>query len=93
MKAVATVNMHNIGQDHRQGLAETLDTAAIKKTVAEISKLRWAEVDGVERAMAIGTPQAFTEDSSAIDREFFDYYRTPLGQHPRSSTAFWRTGG
>ena len=43
--------------------------------------------------MAIGTPQALTESSSAIDKEFFDYYRTPRGQHPRSSTAFWRTGG
>ena len=43
--------------------------------------------------MAIGTPQVLTENSSAIDREFYDYYRTPRGQHPRSSTAFWRTGG
>ena len=23
-----------------------------------------------------------------MDREFFDYYRTPRGQHPRSTTAF-----
>ena len=93
IKAVATVSMYDIGQAHRQGLAEMLDTAAVKKSVAEISKLRWAEVDGAERAMAIGTPQILTENSSAIDREFFDYYRTARGQHPRSSTAFWRTGG
>ena len=93
IKAVATVSMYDIGQAHRQGLAEAPDTAAVKKSVAEISKLRWAEVDGAERAMAIGTPQALTESSSAIDKEFFDYYRTPRGQHPRSSTAFWRTGG
>ncbi len=66
---------------------------AAKKSVAEIFKLRWAEVDGAERAMAIGTPQALTESSSAIDKEFFDYYRTPRGQHQRSSTTFWRTGG
>ena len=32
-----------------------------------------------------------TEKSSDIDKEFYDYYRTPRGQHPRSSTAFWRT--
>lgn len=85
--------MYDIGQAHRQGLAETLDTAAVNKSVVEISQLRWAEVDGAERTMAIGTPQVLTENSSAIDREFFDYYRTPCGQHPRSSTAFWRTGG
>jgi fermentation-respiration switch protein FrsA (DUF1100 family) len=93
IKAVATVSMYDIGQAHRQGLAETPDTAAIKKSVEEISKLRWTEVDGAERTMGIGTPQVLTENSSAIDREFFDYYRTPRGQHPRSSTAFWRTGG
>ena len=26
-----------------------------------------------------------------IDGEFYDYYRTPRGQHPRSTTAFSRT--
>jgi uncharacterized protein len=25
------------------------------------------------------------------DREFYDYYRTPRGQHPRATTAFSRT--
>lgn len=91
IKAVATVSMYDIGQAHRQGLAETVDTAALKKTLEEIAKQRWAEVDSAERTMAIGTPQILTEKSSDIDREFYDYYRTPRGQHPRSSTAFWRT--
>lgn len=93
IKAVATVSMYDIGQAHRQGLAENANTAALKKNLAEISKLRWAEVDGAERTMAIGTPQKLTEKSSDIDREFYAYYRTPRGQHPRSSTAFWRTSG
>ena len=93
IKAVATVSMYDIGQAHRQGLAENVDTAALKKNLAEISKQRWAEVDGADRTMAIGTPQKLTEKSSDIDKEFYDYYRTPRGQHPRSSTAFWRTSG
>ena len=91
IKAVATVSMYDIGQAHRQGLGETADTAALKRNLADISKQRWAEVDGAARTMAIGTPQTLTEKSSAIDKEFYDYYRTPRGQHPRSSTAFWRT--
>ena len=93
IKAVATVSMYDIGQAHRQGLAENLDTAALKKNLAAISKQRWAEVDGAERTMIMGTPQKITEKSSEIDKEFYDYYRTPRGQHPRSSTAFWRTSG
>src|SRR2546425_5719691 len=91
IKAVATVSMDDIGQAHRQGLAENADTAALKKNLAEISKERWAEVDGAERTMAIGTPPTLTEKSSDIDKEVYDYYRTPRGQHPRSSTAVWRT--
>jgi fermentation-respiration switch protein FrsA (DUF1100 family) len=48
-------------------------------------------VDGAEQAMAIGTPQVLTASSTAIDREFFDYYRTARGQHPRATTAFSRS--
>lgn len=91
IKAVATVSMYDIGQAKRQGLAENMDKAALKKSLEAIAAQRWAEVDGAERTMVIGTPQALTGKSSEIDREFYDYYRTPRGQHPRSSTAFWRT--
>jgi fermentation-respiration switch protein FrsA (DUF1100 family) len=91
IKAVATVSMYDIGQAKRQGLAENANTDALKQSLKEIAKQRWVEVDGAERTMVVGTPQTLTEKSSAIDREFFDYYRTPRGQHPRSTTAFWRT--
>ena len=91
IKAVATVSMYDIGQAQRQGLAATLDSAALRKTLDDVAAQRWAEVDGAERAMAIGTPQVLTASSTAIDREFYDYYRTPRGQHPRATTAFSRT--
>lgn len=91
IKAVATVSMYDIGQAQRQGLAATVDAPALRKTLADVAAQRWAEVDGAERAMAIGTPQVLTASSTAIDREFYDYYRTPRGQHPRATTAFSRT--
>ena len=91
IKAVATVSMYDIGQAQRQGLAATLDVGALRKNLEEVAAQRWAEVDGAERAMAIGTPQVLTASSTAIDREFYDYYRTARGQHPRSSTAFSRS--
>ena len=93
IKAVATVSMYDIGQATRQGLAERQDDAALRKNLEKIATQRWAEVDGGQRAMVIGTPEALTESSSAIDREFFDYYRTPRGQHPRSTTALSLTSG
>jgi fermentation-respiration switch protein FrsA (DUF1100 family) len=91
IKAVATVSMYDIGQAKRQGLAATLDEGALRKTLDEVAAQRWAEVDGAERTMVIGTPEVLTASSTAIDREFYDYYRTPRGQHPRATTAFSRT--
>lgn len=91
IKSVATVSMYDIGQAKRQGLAEQMDEASLRKTLADVAAQRWAEVDGAERTMVIGTPQVLTSASSEIDREFFDYYRTPRGQHPRSTTAFSKT--
>jgi hypothetical protein len=91
IKAVATVSMYDIGQAKRQGLAEKQDDAALRKNLEKVAAQRWAEVDGAERAMVIGTPQKLTDASTAIDREFYDYYRTPRGQHPRATTAFSRT--
>jgi fermentation-respiration switch protein FrsA (DUF1100 family) len=91
IKAVATVSMYDIGQAKRQGLAAELDESALRKTLADVAVQRWAEVDGAERTFVIGTPQALTAASTAIDREFYDYYRTPRGQHPRATTAFSRT--
>lgn len=87
IKAVATVSMYDIGQASRQGLAETLNAAALRGNLERIAAQRWAEVDGAERTMSIGTPQAITASSTDIDREFYDYYRTPRGHHPRSTTA------
>lgn len=91
IRAVATVSMYDIGQASRQGLAATLDPAALRSSLERIAAQRWAEVDGAERAMAIGTPQAITASSTDIDREFYDYYRTPRGHHPRSTTAMSMT--
>jgi uncharacterized protein len=93
IRAVATASMYDIGQSARQGLAATLDTAALKQRLQTIAAQRWAEVDGAERAMVIGTPEVLTERSTEIDREFFAYYRTPRGQHPRSTTAMTLTSG
>ena len=93
IRAVATVSMYDIGQATRQGLSESLDRAALGTTLQRIAAQRWAEVDGAPQEMVVGTPEVITERSSAIDREFFDYYRTPRGQHPRSTTAMSLTSG
>ena len=37
-------------------------------------------------------PETLTEETDAITREFFDYYRTPRGRHPRATTAMTVSG-
>ena len=91
IKAVATVSMYDIGQAKRQGLSAQPDESLRRKALEAVAAQRWAEVDGAERTLVIGTPETLTSASTDIDREFFDYYRTPRGQHPRSTTAFSRT--
>ena len=54
IKAVATVSMYDIGQAHRQGLAETSDTAALKKIrggsiQAALGRSGWRRADDGHR--------------------------------------------
>lgn len=93
LRAIATVSMYDIGQGARQGLAESLDLDALRAMHQQVAAQRWAEAEGAERAMGMGTPEVLTAASTEIDREFFDYYRTPRGQHPRCTTSMSRTSG
>ena len=92
IKAVATVSMYDIGQAKRQGLAPTLDEAALRKTLDEVAAQRWAEVDGAERTMVIGTPQVLT---ASVRRRSIGSSTTTTARRaasiPRSTTAFSRT--
>lgn len=88
IKAVATVSMYDIGLGNRQGLSRDFDLETLKERLRQVADQRWTEVDGAPRAMAIGTPEKLTEEMGPIPREFFDYYRTPRGYHPRGTTAF-----
>lgn len=91
IKAIATTSMYDIGQSSRQGLSPQLDETALKQNLDQIAAQRWAEADGTARLMPPGTPVRLTTASTAIDREFFDYYRTPRGRHSRATTGFLRT--
>jgi fermentation-respiration switch protein FrsA (DUF1100 family) len=87
MKAIATVSMYDMGRDRRQGLGDTMTEADRMKSLQDIAQQRWAEYAGGQKKYVIGTPEAITDASPAVAREFYDYYRTPRGHHPRSTTA------
>ena len=91
MKAVATVSMYDMGRDRREGLGNTMTKEDRAKALEEIADQRWKEFEGGQKKYVIGTPEAINADSPAVAREFYDYYRTPRGHHPRSTTAMSRT--
>ena len=88
IRALATVSIYDMGRAMRQGLNDTVTEEQRKLTLEQAAQQRWSEREGGNRRMIPGTPDELTEQSSAVDREFYDCYRTPRGQHPRSTTEF-----
>lgn len=77
--AVATASMYDMGTVNRQGLENAQNVDERKEIIATAAYQRWAELDGAPTEWAIGTPLQITNSSSAVDREFFDFYRTSRG--------------
>ena len=91
IRALATVSMYDMGRAMRQGLNDAVPEDQRRQMLAQVADQRWAEVDGAQPRMVPGTPAQLTGQSTAVDREFYDYYRTSRGEHPRSTTAFTLT--
>lgn len=79
MAAIATVSMYDMGAVNRQGLRRSQSVEERQQIIAEAADQRWAELEGAETEWAIGTPLELTNSSTAVDREFYDYYRTSRG--------------
>lgn len=86
IRAVATVSMYDMGRASRQGLNDVIDPEARKALLRHIGEQRWREFEGAPTEYAVGTPER-PDEGDAVGREFYDYYRTPRGQHPSSTTA------
>lgn len=86
IKAIATVSMYDMGRASRQGLNDVITMEERKAMLKEIGEQRWREAEGEPVAFNNGTPLSVDENSDPVAREFFDYYRTPRGQHPRVTT-------
>ena len=83
IKALATVSMYDMGAATRNGLNNSISAEQRKATLAEIGEQRWREFDGGEPRMRIGTPEKLPENASEVSKEFYAYYRSERGYHPR----------
>lgn len=86
-KAIATVSMNDMGRSRRQGMTGEVTRDQLKAMLADIAQQRWKDFESGTIAYAPGAPLSVNEKSNIIARDFFDYYRTPRGQHPRATTS------
>jgi fermentation-respiration switch protein FrsA (DUF1100 family) len=92
MKAIATVSMYDMGAASRNALRKSQTLEQRKKAIAEAAQQRYVEFTGGRTAYTGGTVHEITASSNAIEREFYDFYRTrrgevtPAGQSPRLTT-------
>jgi fermentation-respiration switch protein FrsA (DUF1100 family) len=81
MKAVATVSMYDMGAASRHALNRSQTLAQRKAAIAEAARQRDVEFAGGETRHTSGTVHEITEKSGPIEREFYDFYRTPRGEY------------
>ncbi|MFA2914620.1 alpha/beta hydrolase [Acinetobacter pittii] len=87
MKAIATVSMYDMGAANRNGLRHSQTLELRKQIIAEAAAQRYVEFKGGETQYTSGTTHELTADTHPIQREFYDFYRTPRGEYtPKGSS-------
>ncbi|KAA0101041.1 alpha/beta hydrolase [Mycolicibacterium sp. P1-18] len=86
IRAVATVSMYDMGGVNRNGLRGSTTPEMRQQALALAAKQRDVEFAGGEVEYVGGTPFELDDQSTAIDREFYDFYRTARGNSPDTTT-------
>ena len=92
LKAIATVSMYDMGTAKRNGLKNAVTPEQRKQALIEAAEQRYVEFLGGETRYTGGTVHELTEQSTPIEREFYEFYRTPRGEYtpwgatPRTTT-------
>lgn len=80
LKAVATVSMYDMGTANRSGLGSALSIEQRRQILAEAAEQRYIEFEGGTTRYTSGSVHELTAQSTPIEREFFEFYRTPRGE-------------
>ncbi|HLM59794.1 MAG TPA: alpha/beta hydrolase, partial [Pyrinomonadaceae bacterium] len=81
MKAVATVSMYDMGAASRNALNLSQTLEQRKKLIAEAAEQRYVEFTSGETKYTGGTVHKLDENTDPIQREFYEFYRTPRGEY------------
>jgi uncharacterized protein len=91
MKAIATVSMYDMGAANRNGLKHSLTLEQRKKIIEQAAEQRFVEFTGGETKYTSGTVHELNENTHPIQREFYDFYRTPRGEFTSKGSSPKRT--
>jgi fermentation-respiration switch protein FrsA (DUF1100 family) len=92
MKAIATVSMYDMGSVNRNGLNHSQSLEQRKQALAAAAEQRYVEFTGGKKKYVDGMLETLRPDAGPIEREFFDFYRTPRGEYvPKGSSLYLTT--
>jgi uncharacterized protein len=86
IKSVATVSMYDMGAANRDGLRNAVTLDQRRQILEQAAAQRDVEFTGGETVYTGGTPYELTDQSSPVEREFYDFYRTSRGNSPDTTT-------
>src|SRR5438132_13459023 len=86
MKAIATVSMYDMGGVNRNGLKHSLTLEQRKKIIKDAAEQRYVEFTGGETKYTSGTCHGLNDTTHSIQRQFYDFQRTPTGQFPPNAS-------
>lgn len=92
LKAIATVSMYDMGTASRHGVGNSLTPEQRGQLLAEAAEQRYVEFLGGETRYTGGTVNELTGKSGPVEREFYEFYRTPRGEvTPKDATPLTTT--
>jgi fermentation-respiration switch protein FrsA (DUF1100 family) len=94
VKAVATTSMYDMSRVNAKGYFDKLTTEERTRMLEQLGEQRWKDAEKGEVSIgARNLPERLTGNEPQFVKEYFDYYRTPRGFHPRSlnSNSGWTT--
>ena len=87
MRAIATVSMYDMGAAARNALNRSQTVEQRQAIIAEAAQQRWVEAAGGETKYTSGTVHQIDANTHPIQREFYDFYRTPRGEFTPTSSS------
>ncbi|MGF7026606.1 alpha/beta hydrolase [Sphingobacterium siyangense] len=92
IKAVATTSMYDMTRVMSKGYNDVITAAQRTQTLEQLGLQRWKDAESGSYASSTNNlPEKLTGSEPQFVREYFDYYKTARGFHPRSinSNASW----